>query len=288
MNKKLMLLLPMLLLVIGCTSPRGEVQNIESESDSLVVDDLIPLLPSPGEFLDLVYGSGIVYHDGMINPIIDPNNFVLYRNQALNFGVYLTDFSYLLLFEKQSEAIKYVYQIQKIAKKLGVEDYFDDDFFNKLLTNLSYPDSLKDISLQQSTLFFNRMNYIGNKDLVFLVSTGSMIEAMYIASQSIDEKNITEEVVKKTIDLAYLLDPFFIQFFLHEPIDNEINVLVEEIKELRNTFTSMAIAQSSKSIREGNKVIVKSDVTHDINEVNIKKMKGLINHVRGKIINQNY
>ena len=288
MNWKLFFLLPMFALFIGCASPRGEVQAEGEGSDSLLVDELIPLLPSPGEFLAMVHDVGMDYQDGIISPIVDANNFVLYRNQALNFGVYLADFSYLLLFERQSESIKYLHQIQNMSKILGVESYFGDEFFNKLLANLENPDSLKQISLQQSTLFFNRMSDIGNKDLVFLITTGSMIEAMHIASKTIDDKNITEEVIKRTLDFAYVFDSFYFQFMLSRLDGTNITLLVDDIQELRSIFTSMSIAQSSKSIREGSKVVVKSEVTHDINEYNIKKMKILIQLMRGKIVDQKY
>ncbi len=288
MNWKILLIVPLLALFVGCASPEGEVDNKETESDSLSIEQIMPLLPSPGELLDVVHNTGMAYQEELINPIINPSNFVLYRNQALNFGVYLTDFSYLLLFEKQTESIKYLYHIQEMAQMLGVENYFNDEFFNSILENLSNPDSLKTLSLQQSTLFFNKMNSIGNKDLAFLISTGSIIEGMYIASKAIDEKQLGEEVFNRTIDLSYLFDTYYLHFTLSRPNEPAFEKLAEDIQELRAIFTSMTIAQTSRAIRSEGEIILKSEVTHDINKHNISKMKVMVSSIRQSIVNQEY
>ncbi|MFP4557019.1 MAG: hypothetical protein ACLFNU_09130 [Bacteroidales bacterium] len=288
MNWKILLALPLLAMFTGCASPEDKVESTETETDSLLIEEIMPLLPSPGEFLDMVHNTGMVYQEDLINPIVDPNNFVLYRNQALTFGVYLTDFSYLLLFEKQTESIRYLYHIQEMAKKLEVEAYFDDEFFNKILANLSNPDSLQAISLQQSTLFFNRMNAIGNKDLAFLISTGSIIEGMYIASKAIDEKQLGEEVFNRTIDLSYLFDTYYLHFTISKPNEPAFEKLANDIQELRKIFTSMSIAQTSRAIRNEGDIILKSEVTHDINKHNISKMKVMVDSIRQSIVNQKY
>ncbi|MDX9846919.1 MAG: hypothetical protein RBT74_08060 [Tenuifilaceae bacterium] len=288
MNWKLLLVLPFYILIFGCASPRGEVDDKSSKADSLLLEEIIPLIPSPGEFLDMVHTTGMNYQEGIVSPIVNPDNFVLYRNQALNFGVYLTDFSYLLLFEKQSESIKYLYQIQDLSKKLGVDGYFDDAFFNHLLANLSNPDSLKEISLQQSTLFFNRMNEIGNKDLVFLITTGAIIEGMSIASRAIDDNQITDDVIDRTIDLSYLFDTFYLHYDLSKPNDSSLEMLTTDITELRKIFTSMTIAQTSKSIRREGQIVLTSEVSHDINVYNLRKMKVMVDAIRKNIVDQVY
>jgi len=288
MNWKLLLVLPLLALIIGCASPRGDLQEKGTESDSLIFDELIPLLPSAGEFLDMVHDAGMVYQEGIINPVIDPNHFVLYRNQALNFGVYLTDFSYLLLFERQTESIRYLYHIQGIAKKLGVESYFDDEFFSKLLENLSHPDSVKKISLQQSTLFYNRMNAIGNRDLVFYMTSGSMIEGMFIASQALNHNKLTDNLIDRTIDLAKMFDSYYTYFIISKTNDASLEGFVNDIQKLKQIFSTMAITQSTKSVREQGNLVFKSQIDHNINTEIILSMKLKVESIRNKIVNQKY
>lgn len=275
----------------GCASPRGEAEDnskAEIEADSLNPQDLEFLLPSPAEFLSLIHEVGLDYKPNLISPLVNPSDYLLYRNQALNFGVYLTDFSYLLLFEKNTEAIRYLYHIQELSSLLNVENYFDDEFFNKIISNLSDHDTLRSISIEQSTLFFNRMEALGNKDLVLLITSGAMVEAMYLSSDEISEDKISEQTITAVIDLAYMFDSFFLHYTLNKTNEPTVLKLTKDLEELRGIFTSMAINQTSKAIRKNGELVFTSEVNHNVNEYNIKKMKIMVKSIRNSIVNQEY
>lgn len=290
MKKILLLIIAAQMLFFGCQSPRGEADDKDRVQHEMKIESeqLDVLLPSPGEFFAMVDEVGLEFDPSIINPIIHSGKFLLYRNQALNFGVYLADFSYLLLFDKQSESIKYLYQIQEMASTLGVEDYFDDDFFNKLLSNLSNPDTLRTYSIEQSSAFFNRMESIGNKDLVVLITSGSIIETMYIVLNTIDETRITDKAINSVIDLAYLFDSFYIHYKLSKPNVQELDKLSADLQELRDVFTSFAITQTSKAIRKEGKIQISSEVSHEVNEYNLRRMKVLVQTIRKNIVSQGY
>jgi hypothetical protein len=175
-----------------------------------------------------------------------------------------------------------------MATLLGIQNHFDDIFFNNLIANLSNPDSIKAISIEQSTLFVKKMEALGNSQMVLLITTGSLIEAMNIAATVIDESRINDEVISRTIDLAYVFDSFYLQYSKSNSKDNTITHLTSDIQELRNIFTSMAIMQSSKAIRREGKLVLTSELHHDVNKYNVNKMKVLVNTIRTKIVNQVY
>jgi len=290
MKRTLLITIAFQILLLGCKSPRGEAESSDQlQADSLqYVQELEYLLPSPAEFFSVVQEVGLEFDNSIIRPIENTTNFQLYRNQALNFGLYLADFSYLLLFEKQSESIKYLYQIQEMAQLLNIENYFDDAFFNKLLTSLNEPDTIRAISIEQSASFFNRMDVIGNKDLVILITSGSIIETMYIALNVVDEKRITDRAITTIIDLAYIFDSFYLHYTITQPKGDEVAPLSEDLLELRKIFNSMAINQVSKAIRKDGNLVLTSEVTHEVNEYNVRKMKVMVNTIREKIVNQVY
>jgi hypothetical protein len=290
MKKLILIILAAQMVVFGCQSPRGDADAKGSAQTDEVFksEQLDLLLPSPGEFFAIVDAIDLGYEPSIINPIIPPNNYTLYRSQGLNFGVYLADFSYLLLFDKQSEAIRYLHQIQELASLLGVEEYFDDEFFNKLLSNLSNPDTVRAFSIEQSSAFFNRMETVGNKDLVVLITSGSIIETMYIVLNTIDEAKVTDEVVNTVIDLAYLFDSFYLHFKLSKPNLQELDKLSADLQELRDVITSFSITQTSKAIRKDGMVHLSSDINHEVNGENLSKMKAIVQRVRENIVNQSY
>jgi hypothetical protein len=276
-------------LCFSCISPSSNNSDkAETAKDSLTIEQFYPLLPSGGEFISMIHNVGLDYKVDVINPLKSPYDFMLLRNQALNFGIYLTDLSYLLFFEKQEESILYLYQIQEMATLLGIQNHFDDIFFNNLIANLSNPDSIKAISIEQSTLFVKKMEALGNSQMVLLITTGSLIEAMNIAATVIDESRINDEVISRTIDLAYVFDSFYLQYSKSNSKDNTITHLTSDIQELRNIFTSMAIMQSSKAIRREGKLVLTSELHHDVNKFNVNKMKVMVNTIRTKIVNQVY
>jgi hypothetical protein len=290
MKRILLVIIPLHILFVGCTSPRGDADKTDQPQEDTLqyVQELEYLLPSPAEFFSVVQEVGLEYDQQIIRPIESITNFQLYRNQALNFGLYLSDFSYLLLFDKQSEAIKYLYQIQEMAMLLEIENYFDDEFFNKLLSKLNEPDSVRAIAIEQSAAFFNRMDMVGNQDLALLITSGSIIETMYIALNVVNEKKITDKTITTIVDLAYIFDSFYLNFTITQPKGDEITPLAEDLNELRKIFNSMAISQVSKAIRKDGNLVLTSEITHEVNEYNVKKMKLMVNTIRKKIVTQVY
>lgn len=284
------LFLFILVLIFGCTSPsENKKEQADSEYDTIVkFDEIDYLLPSPGEVFSLVKDQGIKYNSSIINPIGSPNDYTLHRNKAMNLGVYTADFSYLLIFEKQNEAMKYLYHTQELAQGLNVEDYFTDEFFNRLISNLSNPDSLKIISLEQSSMFFNRMVSVGNKDIALFITTGAVIETVYISLNTVDENRIDDKTVESIANLAIIFDNFFSYFSSMQASDRGLSNLNSDLQEIRDIFTSMYITQVSSSIRKGSDIVLTSTLDHKISQYHIEKLKVKVSQTRNFIVSQKY
>ena len=119
-------------------------------------------------------------------------------------------------------------------------------------------------------------------------TSGSIIETMYIVLNTIDESKITDKAVNTVIDLAYLFDSFYLHYKLSKPNVQELDKLSADLQELRDVFTSFAITQTSKAIRKDGKIQISSDVTHDVNEYNLRRMKVLVQKMRKNIVSQGY
>ena len=277
------------LLTYSCQSPNSENKiQTTSYEDSLTSEQLEYLVPSPGEVLSIIQDLGLSFKMEAVSPLKNPAEFPLFRNQALNFGVYMTDFSYMLLFEKQPESIKYLYQIQDMSVLLGINDYFNDDFFNTILANLNQPDSLKKLALNQTALFFNKMESLGNNELSLLISTGAMVEVIYLSSDILNEKNITDNTLSAVSNLAILFDSFHLHYTTSAPKDNPNEPLTNDLNEIRSIFRSMSIRQTSNAIRKDGKLIISNETQSEITDFNINKLKVIISKVRTKIANQEY
>ncbi len=279
-----------LLIPFGCMSPKdgGNAENKALNDSLLNVQDIEYLIPSPSEVISVIRDQGLVYNSKIVSPIQPAKEYTLYRSQALNFGVYLSDLSYFMIFEDQSNAIRYLYHIQELSVILNIEEYFSDEFFNKLLSNLSNPDTLKAISLEQSSLFFSKMQSMGNKDLVLLITTGAMVETLYLSLNVMENKSIDDRITESVISLAMVYDNFYSYMSTSPFQDSNLNKLFTDLQEVRDIFTSMYIKQVSTSIRKENDVVLTSEVNHQINDFLVEKLKISVNRIRENIINQRY
>lgn len=278
-----------IIMITSCKSPTEKTEGLsEPLQDTLTSKQLEYILPSPAEVLSMTQDLGLKFDMNLLNPIKSTMEFTLFRNQALNLGVYISDFSYLLLFEKQPESIKYLYHIQDMSTLLGVQEYFNDEFFNNILSNLNKPDTLKELALDQTALFFNRMEKVGNKDLALLVTTGAMIEVVFLSSEIINENLIDDNTISAVTNLAILFDNFHLHYTVSNYNKESNEKLSNDLKEIRNIFTSMSIKQTSNAIRKDGKLIVTSESQNDITTFNINKLKVMVGKVRAKIVNQEY
>jgi hypothetical protein len=266
----------------------GNAENKALNDSLLNVQDIEYLIPSPSEVISVIRDQGLVYNSKIVSPIQPAKEYTLYRSQALNFGVYLSDLSYFMIFEDQSNAIRYLYHIQELSVILNIEEYFSDEFFNKLLSNLSNPDTLKAISLEQSSLFFSKMQSMGNKDLVLLITTGAMVETLYLSLNVMENKSIDDRITESVISLAMVYDNFYSYMSTSPFQDSNLNKLFTDLQEVRDIFTSMYIKQVSTSIRKENDVVLTSEVNHQINDFLVEKLKISVNRIRENIINQRY
>jgi hypothetical protein len=252
----------------------------------VTTQELEYLLPSPADVLEMVYDLGLTFSVNHVAPLRNPHDFILYRNQALNFGVYLTDFSGLLLFEKYAESLKYLTQIQGMAIQIGAEKYFDDYFFNSILTNLNKSDTLKTLAVEQSALFINKMESIGNKDLVLLISTGAMVEVLYISSNIFNERHINNNTLTAIANFDLLFDTFYLNYLQSRPDDPGLQVLTSNLQDIRNALKSMNIIRTSNPVLENGNVVISSKISHEVTSLKLSVLKKLIAKTRNKLINQ--
>jgi hypothetical protein len=290
-NYLLVVALGLTFLLISCVSPKNQKVGDETsiEIDSTISSKALEyLIPSPSEVLGMIHDMGLEFNMDLIDPLKSPNEFMLFKNQALNFGCYLSDFSYLLLFDKHPESIKYLYHIQEMSVLLGIENHFNDEFFNGILSNLNQPDTIKELVLDQSAQFFKKMESVGNKDLALLVTTGAMIEVIYLSSEILKENQITDNIVSAVSNLAIIFDNFYLHYSSSITMDESMQNLTSDLQEIRNIFTSMSIQQTSSTIRNEGKVMVSTKSRNEVTDYKISKLKVMIRKVRSKIINQEY
>jgi hypothetical protein len=132
------------------------------------------------------------------------------------------------------------------------------------------------------------MQSMGNKDLVLLITTGAMVETLYLSLNVMENKSIDDRITESVISLAMVYDNFYSYMSTSPFQDSNLNKLFTDLQEVRDIFTSMYIKQVSTSIRKENDVVLTSEVNHQINDFLVEKLKISVNRIRENIINQRY
>lgn len=297
MKQKLsIILIAILVLTIsGCKndSKKKEEGIAVQKTDSVTRQRIDYLLPSPQELMSFVKDEGLTYKENLIFNLEDIEKVNLFRNQALYFGVYFCDFYYLSVFEKNTESLKYLATLRQLSVKLGIDNLFKESFFKRMEDNYSNLDSLKEISIELSFDVFNSLEQTDNQTLFSIIGIGSIIESLYLTSNTITDFNKQSSIVSSVYDIGEFYENFFSSFLIFCGNNSSLKPLLDDLTTIRellhNNKDSNEKGIASKEVSaKGVKVTITETEKGGINEANFMALKDKVSSVRSKIANQQY
>lgn len=213
MIKKITLLsIALSLIFASCSSNAKKSESVkkkidkELEVDGELVEDLnkakqvFYALPSPIETAMLIKRAGTEYDEKLLNPVDNAANYTTSRDKALNFGVYGADLSYCGLFSQTQAAIDYMATSKKLADEMGILDFLEANFVERLEKNVNNRDSSMVIITEG---FMNSNTYLkeaGRPEIAALIITGGWIEGLYIATSLAKASPSNNELIDRIID----------------------------------------------------------------------------------------
>ena len=297
MKQKLsIILIAILVLTIsGCKndSKKKEEGIAVQKTDSVTRQRIDYLLPSPQELMSFVKDEGLTYKENLIFNLEDIEKVNLFRNQALYFGVYFCDFYYLSVFEKNTESLKYLATLRQLSVKLGIDNLFKESFFERMEDNYSNLDSLKEISIELSFDVFNSLEQTDNQTLFSIIGIGSIIESLYLTSNTITDFNKQSSIVSSVYDIGEFYENFFSSFLIFCGNNSSLKPLLDDLTTIRELLhknkdsNEKGIASKEVSAK-GVKVTITETEKGGINEANFLALKDKVSSVRSKIANQQY
>jgi len=174
--------------------------QMEDDSLSILNTNIEYLLPSPNELLDIIFRGKIDYKPEYTLEDRKHTNIINSNFQALLLGVYISDFSYTLIYNDFNRSAKYFETIKTLAENLGISGMLNDQLFLRVENNLNNIDSLKAIYSSFSQNSFSSLSENGSKDILSLIAMGASIESIYLGYN-----------VFKTESYDNSLRPFFVE-----------------------------------------------------------------------------
>lgn len=298
MKQKTSLLLVgfLLLNLLGCVneSKKKEADVLAQKNDSINRQRIEYLLPSPQELMSFVKDEGLAYKENSIYPLVDIEKINLFRNQSLYFGMYFCDYYYLSIYEKNTQALKYLAILREFSVKLGIEHLFKESYFKRMEANNSNLDSLKQISVELSSAVFNSLDQTDNNMLFSIIGIGSIVEALYLTSNSIEDVQSQPKLVSSVYDIGEFYENFFGSFLVFckdesslKPLLNDLTTIREILKQGKEERAS-ASTTTKKMSSNGVKVKISDNSKGVTSEANFNLLKNKVIIIRNKIVNQQY
>jgi len=172
----------------------------EQPEDTLNEIPVYYRFPSAKEMLSYLKTEDLKYRTDLVNPVEHIERYHSTRAKSLNLGVYLADLSYMVLFGKTQEIKEYFNVIFNLSAELRINAPHEERLLEKISDNIHNPDSLIKIANQYHTDIIDYLLKTGKEKTLAVISTGSYIEGLYIASHLISDYNSHESAVKKIAD----------------------------------------------------------------------------------------
>ena len=296
MKFKLVLLFLTLLLLIGfssCNMGKTEAADSDKENSLLeqsdewqpeVVEDLLFLIPTPGEVIEQFYEVNISYKPNMVHTVDAMDSYIDSKSQALNLGVYISDLAYSARFERLGECIDYLEAIKTLGIEVGVSSQVFESLLSRANENMNIVDSLVYISDEAFLQLFNFLEESKKDNILAIVTTGAYVECLYLVLQSVEEYSENDPIIQQVSELKYPFDNLFSRSSMYDD-DPNVNKVIKYLSLIKETFdqlsaeeTSIVVSKTSES-----KLFISGGEDIKISEEDFIKMKKEITDIRNQI-----
>ncbi len=286
----------LLMVILGCSSSetnKGSSLTIEEDSTTVGIDYL---LPTPEELISDLAENNFAFQDKNLVNLQVINKATLTRYKALYFGVTYSDFLYLSYFNKGYKALNYLNALKKLSTELGITSRLNEEYLARMEKNLTNIDSLKIISIELSIEVFKNIETLGGKELYAQIGVGTIVEALFLATQSIENIEGNEQLVSRVVEMGLFFDNYIENYAQYKPNDepsdsllNDLNIIKRGFYELNKDAQGLAVQK--KTIKDSIAYITfarKAKKDQATNNERFLVLKHQIERVRASIIEQRY
>jgi len=261
MKMKLYLILGFLTIFIftQCKSDSKSDNDQEAKSEEVKQgfgddDKVIYMLPSPDEIFSEIFMDEMELQPEFVNPASNASNYVDIKSQAINLGVYISDFAYLSAIDDSADELEYLRVIRELTDKVNLYGIVTEDLIDRINENLMVKDSLNKISQE---LYYKMSQVLENTDrnnILVLIASGSIVEALYLAVNNIDFDN-SGEVVKKIFEQKFVFDNYY-EFAQQYSDDIYVKTVLNELSVIKDMFDHMSYNESDLKVSKSEDNII--------------------------------
>jgi hypothetical protein len=244
-------------------------------------------VPSPVEVVQIIQDAGANYNEDLLNPYINVDNYITTEDLALNLGVYGADLSYNRIFDQMQESLNYLVAIRKITDQLKIPQEEGTFAIGRFEKNLENRDSLLKVI---SETYANADIYLKEnqrESTATLIVLGGWIEALYIATNLVDQKMPDNTIMERIAEQKYslttiiqLIENHSDEFVTVNEFGPKMSLLVKAFEKIKieNTPGKVETNKESKSTTIGGLSQIEVEYS------NVLEIKNIITEIRNQII----
>lgn len=219
-------------------------------------DKVVYMLPSPDEIFSEIFMDDIELKPEYVNPAANSVNYVDVKSQAVNLGIYISDFAYLSAIDDSADELEYLKVIRELTDKVNLYGIITEELIDRINSNLMVKDSLNKISQELYYEMTKMLEHSDRNNILVLISTGSIVEALYLAINNIDFSN-SAEVVQKIFEQKFVFDNYY-EFASQYKDDIYVKTVLNELSVIKEMFDHFEYTEEDIKVTkdENNFIIV--------------------------------
>ncbi len=210
-------------------------------------------IPSPMETAGLLKKAGAEYDKSILNDVKNVDNYTSGSKQALNLGIYGADLSYASVYNNTQESMLYTSCAQKLAKKLDVNNAFNEDVVSRLEKNRNDRDSLLSIISETYWHVDAYLKENSRDNISALIVTGGWMEGLYIATrvaQMHDTPELRQRIAEQRLPLTDLIE----LVGTYSPDDPAVAAVLQDLQKLDGLYAAVVVPKGGSTIAQENGV----------------------------------
>ena len=201
----------------SCGHKEEEVKDEQVTTDTLTSEvrnnlNLIRVsIPSPLDVTKQTSKAGYNYNKSVLNSASKASGYSTKFQAAANLGVYGADLGYVSGYKQSQDVLEYIAQIAKLAKTVGIESAFDQDFGKSLNENAGKEDTLMDIVDEAYAKAERNLRSNDRVSIAAIMIAGGWVEGLYIATEIVTSKpdaasEICHTIYNHTYAYSYVVE----------------------------------------------------------------------------------
>lgn len=241
---------------------------------------------TPREICSIFERLGVRYDVSILNPTKNKDLYISNSKTAINTGIYGTDLGYFKVFGIGQGMINYMVTIRDMSTSLGIPDSYFTEPIQEIQNDVSDPDTIMTLINNAYNKMEDHLKANGKASTAGLITMGSWVEAMYIATQTVyDSENPDPEVVQKIAEQKFTLNAL-LGVLKNYNDDPTVADYTKKLNLLKTYFDSFNILFDKKDlvIDTTNKVIHSSGSKITATVETINKIKDNIKTLRTEMV----